>query len=662
MPETKIPLSKDDLALWRGQIEGARALRRSAETWWERNLKDYAPQAGDDPKTYREDVSTNRQFTLVERKKADLFFQSPEITAVPSPLMQNDGPLLQVHTQILNELLGRDGVDAKVMVHEVLFDVLCPSGTGWTKIGYDQATQDVESVDPETGETISVPVPVYAECYWRHFSPKQALVPADAKTVRCDDWPWVGWEGEMPLRVAKRLEWVPEEFKGSQPDRQIRFSDVPAQGAEAVVHFCEVFYKSSLFRDDVIHPLHLTRLVLIDGVDTPAVHEDDPDQTLDDQGQLTPDSRIGFPIHPLTIRTLTDSPMVASDATMSAPIVAELNTFRQQMVQQRDATVLRWMYNVDTLPADALAKIVRSPVGGMIGVPGEAFFGEGAIKELPHGSYPRENFQFNDYLDNDLSRTHGLDMNQQGVQSGGDNTATEANIQQANANARLSFERGIVLDWYVRGVTKFSACVQRYLSVERAAQIVGPEPAMAWDAFRKAVPAQLAFDALPDSSLRTDLAGERKRVLDAYTFFANDPFCNRAAFLQKVVAPKLGFPVDVFTNQPPPKGPEPTKPGFSFKGENLNPLAPEFPIVIDILKQCGVTVSEQAIADARAMAQNALLAQQTAAAATPGGPEGQNAEHGGKVAQMESLSKHANALTGGMQSTGAPMADMGGIQ
>lgn len=657
----KLPLSAEDRTYWLGQIAASRQLRQQAEKWWAMNLKAYAPPVSDQPEGYKEKVATNRDYTLVERKKADLFFQTPEVQAVPSPLMQDHAPLMQIHTNILNELLGRDGVDAKDLVHSTLFDVLCPSGTGWTKIGYEQATVEVDDVDPETGEPIKVPVPIYAECYWRHFSPKQALVPADARSSKCDDWPWVGWEGEIPLRVAKRLKWVPEDFTGTSPDKTIRFSDPPGGAGDAVVHFCEIFYKSALHRDDVVHPLHLTRLVLIEGVEEHAVHENDPDQTLDERGGLTPDSRVGFPIHPLTLRTITDSPMVPSDTTMSRPLVAELDVFRQQMIEQRDATILRWMYNTETLPTDALEKIVRSPIGGMIGVPGEAFHGEGAIKELPHGSYPRENFTFNDYLDNDLSRTHGLDLNQQGV-AGDSSTATEANIQQANANVRLSFERGKVLDWYIRGVTKFSACVQRYLSLEKAAQIVGPEAAQQWESWRKVVPAQLAFTALPDSSLRTDLAGERKRVLDAYTFFANDPFCNRQAFLQKVVAPRLGFPAEVFMNQPPEKGPEPTKPGLSLKGDDLNPLNPQFPILVEVLAQVGIKISPEAIRKAQEASYNQLLMGQVSAVeatATSGQPGEPNTQHGGMVGQMESLSKHQNALTGGMQGTGMPIPETG---
>src|SRR5512145_191112 len=138
----------------------------------------------------------------------------------------------------------------------------------------------------------------------------------------------------------------------------------------------------------------------------------------------------------------------------------------------------------------------------MIGVPSEAFVGEGAIKELPHGSMPRESFVSNDYIDRDIDRTTAIDASGAGAQSEGNATATEKQIVQANANARLDFERGVVLQWYLKGVTKYSTLEQRFLPVTRAAQIVGPQRAQIWDIWRKQVPSALAFTAMPDSALR----------------------------------------------------------------------------------------------------------------------------------------------------------------
>lgn len=650
-----IPLSQDERTEWQDRIDKAKAVRASVVSWWDANLKAYAPSASDDPDAYGSNLNTNRDFTLVERKKADLFYQKPDVVAVPSPLMQGQEALLDSHTAILNEALGRDGVDAKSLVHQVLFDVLCPSGTGWTVMGYDSATQDTQTIDPMTGQPMSVPVPVYEACYWRWFSARQALIPHTHLTTTWDDAPWLGYDFEIPIRTAKRKQWVPPDYEGDAPNPELHFDHgLGNTGGDSVCRGVLIYYKSSLYRDDIVHPQHYSLLVLIEGQDQPAEHKDSPLQTLDPRGKLTPDSLLGNPIHPLTIRSLTDSAYVPSDCTISRPIVNELNTFRRQMVEFRDASILRWMYNVDTLPTDALAKVVRSPIGGFIGVPGDAFVGDGAIKELPHGSIPRENFTVNDYLDNDLARTHALDASQSGADhSSGEKTATEESIKQANVNARLGFERGIVLDWFCKGVTKYSTLIQRFYSLEQAAAIVGPQQAQAWDQWRKVVPATLAFTALPDSSLRADLAQDRKRVRDDYTFLANDPYINRGALLKEIM-PKMGYSQKVINPQPPQKGPEPTKPGFSFKGEDLNPLAPQFPIVIEVLKQAGVTIDPAAIQAAQAAAMNQVLMQQVAAQAQPGEGTAENTAHGGKVAQMEGLSKHATDLTGGMQGTGVP--------
>jgi hypothetical protein len=677
----QIPLSADDLALWRGHIAKAREVRTIVMRWGEANLIKYAPKLDSDPDAYGEKINTGRDFTLVERKKADLFFQRPDVSVTPSPLMVGQELLLETHGEILNEKLGLDGVDALALAHQCIFDVLCPTGTGWTEMGYESATVPTPMEVPDGEQTmpgailglqgvpktkiVMAPVPIYENCFWSWFSPKQALVPHEARSTKADDWPWIGREFDVPLKTAIAKGWVPKDFEGSPVDPESRFDHglTASAAGDAVVHGELLYYKSALYRDDRPHPLHQTRLILIDGVDEPAEHQDSPFQTIDPKGRLTPDSLIGYPLHPLTTRTLTDSAFVPSDCTISRATVNELNTFREQMLDQREANVLRWMYNVDTLPPEALAKIVRSPLGGFIGVPGEAFVGEGAIKELPHGTYPRENFAFNDYLDNDLARMHAIDAEQSGAGQKGDQSATESQIKQNNVNARLGIERGQVLNWYLRGVTKFSTLIQRYLTIEDAARIVGFEKAQQWDQWRKVVPASLAFTVLPDSALRTDIASERKRVRDDYTFLVNDPLINRAELLKQSL-PKMGYSIKVLNTQPPQKGPEPTKPTFSFKGDDLNPLAPQFPIVIETLRQCGVNISPEAIAAAQTAAAQQVLMGPEPGADTGQGQGAPDTKHGGKAPQMESLSKHENALTGHLQGTGgeAPLGPGGTIQ
>jgi hypothetical protein len=675
------PIKSKGASFWKGQIDRALAARRDLEPGWEANDRAYAPRTAGDLHKYSETINTNRDFTLVERKKADLFYQRPDVTLQPSPLL--DGPItgpdgmpvmgppdatgqaqpipasvaLQAHQEIINALLGPEEIDATRMAHQTLFDVLDLSGVGFTKMGYESVTVDVPApedpmaaLDPMAPPQM-VPVPVYEHCFWHHHSPKQALVPSDFRSTEWDRAPWLGYQFTLPLTEGNRRKYkLSPNFTGGKPDKQQYFDRGGADASgENVFTGVELWYRSCLYREDRPHPEHLTHLVIVDGEDAPVIEEDSPDQTLDDRGGLTPDSLIGFPIHPLNMRTRTDTAWPPADATLTRPLVNELNISREQNLQFRDAMTLKWYYNTDTLPADALTKIVRSPIGGMIGVPSDAFVGEGFLKELPQGTMPRENFSIADYIDNDISRSWAMDASQQGVQGGGQ-TATAEQIQQANANARLDFERGIVLQWYCKGVTKYSTLVQRYLPVERAAKIVGPQRAQVWDVWRKTVSSALAFTAMPDSALRVDQAIDRKQAQDFYSFVANDPFVakGRKKLLEKLFR-KFHIDPDGIVSDPDPAKPEPPKLALSFKGEDL--VAPQAPIVVEILAQLGIKISPEAVTQSQG-----LLLQAEQLAATQAAEQEANTAHGGKVAQQESLSKHHADQTGGMQGIGGQAA------
>lgn len=682
----QLPMAEEQVRKFRLQIDLALKSRKEQEPWWEANLKAYAPQVNQNPNKWAEDINTNRDFTLVERKKADLYYQTAEMTLQPSPLM--DGPLmapdpvtgqpapmmgppdangqaqpiqqsaaLQAHQEIVNELRGPDGIDAKRMIHQALFDVLNTCGKGFTKLGYEQHASMQPVKDPLTGEMRLIPVPVKRTVFWHYFPPKQGLIPAGFRSTEWDRAPWLGYQFELPLTKANREKYhLPEDFQGSKPDSTQHFDHgIGVPDSDRVFTGVELEYRSVLYREDIVHPDHLTLLVLVDGVDEPVIHQDSPHQTLDETGSLTPDSLIGYSIHPLNVRTMTDSANPPSDSTMIRPLVNELNIYRTQCVQFRDATTLKWGYRLTAIPPEAMAKIVRSPIGGMVGLPDEAFPIDQNIVELPQGSIPRESFLGQQAIDDDIARTSGIDASGAGVQSSANQTATEAQIQQGNANARLDFERGVVLDWDIKGVTKFSTLLCRYLPVEDAVKIVGQARAQVWDVWRKQAASSLAFTALPDSALRTDQAADRKRSMDEYTYFANDPYVNRE-YLIKKLATKLHYDPSQFVKTPDPPKPEPPKLAFSFKGEDL--VGPQAVIVLGIAEQLGIKIDPSWVTLAQAALQQSMeLAAQADAQNIAAKADG---KHGGKVAQMESLSKHAVDMTGNMQGIGQPAASGAG--
>jgi hypothetical protein len=666
IPDTPaLPFTDADAKSWKDRIGKAKQLRKSYESWWDASLKAYSPQVSESPDNYGLEIRTNRTYTLVERKSAELFYQKPDVQVSPSPLLDalpEGASIAQIHHDILNEKLGLDGVNVKAVARRAIFDYLL-FGAGWTLVGYQAYTQDVPQADPMTGEVVVQPVPIASECFIENLSPRQVLVPSELKTTDMDKAPWLGRQLEYSLKEAKRLYPLPDDFHGSGRDKESAFQHGPnGDPPTDLVTGVQIFYRSSLFRDDVIHPDHLTELVLIDGLPDPVVHRDCPYQAFDRQGRLAPDALKGFPIQSLAIRSLTDSAFLMSDVAVALPLTKELDKFRRQMIIQRDVNLLKFYFNTDTMGKDDVDKLTSAPQGGLIGLGPEAFTQGDPIKQFPHGTYPRENFEYNNYIDDDLARTHGLDASSAGTNDTSGTTATEASISNANRNVRQGWEQSFVADWFLQLVTKYSTLLQKFLSVEDAAAIVGQEKAATWDQWRRMSPTRLSFTMAPDSSLRNDTPLERKQLQEVFTYLANDPTLNRPYLVGKLLQKFHLDPTQALlpAEQVPQPKPQPPALSLSFKGEDLNPMMPQSPIVLDLLAKQGVEIDPAAIQNAMLLGQMAMAQQQAESEAKEAAKQKDQPPHGGKAVPVESLDKHAATETGGMQGSGDMTPMMGG--
>jgi hypothetical protein len=614
MQTEALPLTETQMQEWWSEIDRSERVRKEWEKWWEANLDAYAPKPTKDPKTYGADINTNRDYQLTEQKKAQLFFQTPEINVKPSPLMMGQEDAILAHQDILNEMLGDDGVNAKGMMDEALFDVLCPSGFGVTKMGYENVTEMVETevpvpdpmtgapaVDPMTGQPMTipqqVPVPIWERLFWERVTPKKVLIPAGFASTNYDEAPWLGVRFSLTLNEARLRYQLPDDFEGKAGKDEFKF-DHGTKGEEEgrPVEGVEIWYRAAVYDQSVRNPDLLRCLVLIKGLEQPVKHMDSPYQELDpNTGRLSPRSLKGYPIHILTIRTLADSAYVMSDCSISRPQVNELNKFREQQIKLRDSNIPIRLYDTDRIPPEVKAKLDNADYGSTpIGVPTEAFAGNPPVIEIAKATYPRENLAFEEKQDSDIARTHAMDANQGGVKTDEARTATELQLIQVNTNTRLDKERSRVLAWYVKGVTKFSTLVQRFVTVEQAAQIVGPQRAQVWKQAMEQVPAALAFTALPDSALRVDAAQQRKMTLEKYQYLRNDPMIDAIQFLRKDVLPVMGVsPSSIKPPAPPqPPPPDPPKVSISVKGEDLIPFAPQYPGILLVLKSSGLDVNQ----------------------------------------------------------------------
>ena len=140
-----------------------------------------------------------------------------------------------------------------------------------------------------------------------------------------------------------------------------------------------------------------------------------------------------------------------------------------------------------------------------------------------------------------------------------------------------------------------------------------------------------------------------------YNLTGKDPHTNRVEILTKMARLKNLDTSRFVIPQVPAKGPEPPKISFAFKGENLDPTVPNFPIVVEIMRQAGYKISQEAIAAAQqhAQLQQQIMSELASTApppgiATPDKSRPVSRGHGGPATPMEPINKHQEERTGAL--------------
>lgn len=636
-PLVTIPLTEEELTRWHGDIDRANSRRKVFEPSWERNLKAYAPDPTDT--AWGDEVNPGVDFYQTEQKKAELFFETPMVLLTPHegtpPPMQ--GQIAGWQAKV-NAKLGPKQLNTERLMDKMLFSILCPSGMGCSKLGVTRVTKDVPILHPPDhpdptlagqpmqdgqGQPVTAPVPVYQKIFWEHFSEKKILIPTNFHDTEFDKAPWLGMKFTIPTRIAIRQYHLPPDFKGkkSQPSDQV--FNLPGRDAnidnadDDQTSGVELFYCAALYDDSVYHPEHLRQLVFVDGQRDPCVHRDSPYQTF--QGGVyqpdDPTNMVGNPIHIITIRDLVDSAYVPSDSTVSRPLTNELARFRTQLIEQRDSSTSVRIADEKVLTPEILAKIVRSPWGSILLVP-DLDPGRIPMVELSKSTYPRESFQAQDVIERDLQKINALGSNQLGVEQNNTRSATENALIQQNSNTRQAKERNRVLNGFTEGVAKLDALMKRFELQP------GEQPVSGY-----------TYDIKPDSGIHVDAASERKFALDKYNMLAKDPLVNHGYLLAEL-APTLHLDASQLITQPPPPHPEPPKMSFIIKGDDINPLAPQYANMLEALKDAGLQLTDQPITPL--LVQNAAL--QKPLKPPPPAPR---PVHPGTPPEADKVSKHS---------------------
>lgn len=597
---------RGSVSYWTTQIEQAQANIRNiaAQRDWDANLQSYLGR-GDRKRWGKNTTLVRKDYSLTEIKKAMLFYQLPDVAATAQkPEYDAAAPLVGA---VVNQFLSPDYTHAMAMVDEVLMDLLCPAGIGVSKIGYeafvDPTLRSIPAVNPldpnlpalnASGQPIMQPN-IVRECYyWNRIPPKMFLYDPTFIGSDFDRAGWIGFKYRVSKAVAESvLELTTDQLRaGSAVDlttdllaSDVTRADQQTSATDDVALF-EVYYYAMQVDPTVGDPRIIRQLVLLEGSEGgPIIHRDCPYQTIQD-GMMVAGMH-GYPVHVFTLRYVSDQAIPPSDCSVSRDQVDELSRGRTQMIDQRDRAVPITLIDLERLPKDSQNKILKGEVQELIPVSGMDGSNPPAVS-LQRGQWPRENFAFNDIIGRDIAEAWSLGANQQGVDTDTKRTATELSIMQTGTETRMDKERARFLRQFANGCQKLLSLIQLFADDQDYARVTDAQGQMilqAWD--KTMIAGDYGITLAPDSSQRIDAAVEKKRALDLFSTFGNDPLVNQVE-LRKQVFRKLGYDPATLVMQPQPKPPERPQVSVSVKGEDLAPQMPQYVNVAALLSVLGI--------------------------------------------------------------------------
>lgn len=608
-PLVPIPLTPEDLKFWRAEIERSRTQKNDVIAAWdsEGNLERYTPKSVKATGGTDRDAKVNvaKDFSDVERKIAALFYDTPKITLVPDP--ETDGAALPLQAEIINALLSDKRMHAMATIRPTIQDCLVAIQPVPTEIGYNSVSVNVDQpvldpvsqqpvIDPMTGAPAmqQMPVIVWEEFFWKKISGKATLLPSMLKDTQYDAAPWEGFEFRWPASQAIKAFALPKDIKAADSESGGKPYFTPLgesnETGEPMIAGVKLWYRAHLRDDAVTHPEVIRELVLIEGRDEPAVHRNCPYQEIGTDGRLTPNSIIGYPMHPLALRDLTDSAYVAADCTITAPLTLELNKYRTQVVQKRDASKLHLLFDTSKVNPEVRQKIEDGDTPKMIPVEAGALDQgvERIVQQVPAVELGRENYEGQRIIEHDRAQVLGIDANQVGATSQNSKTATEITTAQRNTDARFEQERQRAVRWFLTGVQKLSALVLRY-GDRVAVEILGQKRGQVWLQARDAGQFnRFSFEIVADSGNYIDIEARKRVDMQLYNMTAKDPSLNRGV-VQARLATDFGLdPSQWIVTKPPEQKPEPPTLSISVKPEDLDPALPSYVGTYAILTAGGV--------------------------------------------------------------------------
>jgi hypothetical protein len=605
-----VPLDPQQISDWWARIKASSARIEQRETKWDALGKEYVPVVSDGAGA--EDVKANSHFRNIHTKTGQLFVRSPKVIMTPKgPALDQTITLdpmtgqqialtaadtVPVRQAVINYFMSPDEIDGVRLIDECLFDMQGYSGIAAVKIGYRSVSRTVQKpvlqpdpsfvppeqpgmlglsptppapqvpvLDPMTGQpqTEAVPIIIYEQWYAEKLSSKKLLLDEQLHSPHVEKRSrWIGWKNFVPKRQAMRLYGLTDEDLGAGAEEDDRiFRDEADHSASSaalkdLVAVYEIFYKGVYFTDDEDHPDAIYQLVLLDNLkERTIVSRKSVDQTFDEQGKLTYDSLVGFPIKVGSLRDFLDSPYAIADSAFTNSLAKNLDVHLQQNLKTRDAAIGKYMYDTDAIDAEDLKKIKDGSVGEFIGLKSGAL-AQGADKVFATTAQvhqTNDDWRTADTLKSTMNETLGINETAAGGNPDTVRSATEIKSSTAGSEGRQEKEQARAIEFYLSIVRAVDTLVFRYATGERYVTVVGEDGTKKLEQWNKKLGAGCyAYDIKPDSQLRNDVARDRQQKIAAYTVMAPDQMVNRPPMLRDI-ARDFGWDPSLIVLATPPE-------------------------------------------------------------------------------------------------------------
>jgi len=411
---------------WRQRIKASEKHRETFAATWQENVKDRKQGVSNEGDSDR--LSLPEDWARTKQKTAQLAYQLPRIVATgKTPEVDQRAALV---TADLNDVL-RYECQAHYMIDECLADVVNAAGIMVSEIGLERQTETYELLAPpvpdvsalgEVTPGTGLPKPEKAtrilsqKIVWDRRSPMDFLWPAEFRSSHWDQAPWLGTQVWMLVEQAKKtFKALPPDFKpegGRKPKGLADDIEATYQSGDEYVRVTTIYYRAWLYDADKKHPDCLRKVVFVEGHEEPVEYGDSDWQEWVPATPEIPGYYLGlkkFPIRAETLVYVSDSAIPPSDSEAARPQVRELKKSRSQMLRQRDHAIpIRW-FNSNLVDEEISEQLRRGTYQDFIPVNGD---GSRMIGEVARANYPRENFEFQSIIGNDLDRAWSLSNNQ----------------------------------------------------------------------------------------------------------------------------------------------------------------------------------------------------------------------------------------------------------